>query len=317
MKLKLLLIIVSIFLCISNSEATKNEVTITTDEQYRYITSNGIPDHLPGQFPNHGNPNTISEQHYHYRMPLHPTRTGYITQMREQPFGVAVNGVPFDPDTAEFYNHDSFSGWNYDALSGKIDLGIDQHNAHVQPNGAYHYHGIPQGVKKDDIVGYAADGFAIVIDTTAKPSYRLKQGARPSGPGGTYDGTFVQDFEFVKGYGNLDECNGQTNAASEYEYVLAATFPFIPRCWKGTPDTSFERGPRHEHQQQGGLTGMPQRQQSNGREPPRPPQEAVVVCQSKSYDATCEFQSPHGKISGRCANLAGTVACRPDGRTTH
>ena len=51
-------------------------------------------------------------------------------------FGVALNGVPFDPGTAEYWENDRSSDWRYDALSGKINLGLDQNNAHVQPNGA-------------------------------------------------------------------------------------------------------------------------------------------------------------------------------------
>ncbi|MEO0987375.1 MAG: YHYH protein [Cyanobacteria bacterium J06639_14] len=44
-------------------------------------------------------------------------------------------------------------------------------------------------------------------------SYQLKQGARPYGsgnPGGFYDGTFIDDFAYVEGGGDLDECNGMT-----------------------------------------------------------------------------------------------------------
>ena len=59
--------------------------------------------------------------------------------------------------------------WNYEAKSGAINLGLDANNAHVQPTGAYHYHGLPTGLmqlrggdgKKMLLVGYAADGFPI------------------------------------------------------------------------------------------------------------------------------------------------------------
>ena len=59
-----------------------------------------------------------------------------------QPFGVAVNGVVFDPGAAEWFNRDPRSGWQYEPLAGKINLGVDESFAHVQPNGAYHYHGM-------------------------------------------------------------------------------------------------------------------------------------------------------------------------------
>jgi hypothetical protein len=55
-----------------------------------------------------------------------------------------VNGIPFDAATNEFWNNNR--AWNYDALSGKIQLGTDSSNAHVQPGGVYHYHGLPHGL---------------------------------------------------------------------------------------------------------------------------------------------------------------------------
>jgi hypothetical protein len=148
-------------------------------------------------------------------------------------------------------------------------LGTDASHAHVQPNGAYHYHGIPtvlvhaltDGKEKMVIVGWAADGFPIYNNLghadprdaasalkTLKSSYRVKGGERPDGPGGHYDGTFVADYEYVAGLGDLDECNGRFEITPEYpdgiyHYVLTEQFPFIPRKFRGTPDPSFMRRP--------------------------------------------------------------------------
>lgn len=267
--------------------AYQNQVNITVKGQYRYITSNGIPDHKPGQFPNNGNPNRISPQRHNFRVPANPQPSERITPMQRMPFGVALNGIPFDPGTAEFWNRDPRSGWNYDALSGKINLGLDASNAHVQPTGAYHYHGMPLGLikrvqKKDNMVqvGFAADGFPIYAKighkdandpdselVELKSSYRLKHGNRPNGPGGKYDGTFVQDFEYVAGAGDLDECNGRTGVTPDYPegtyyYVITEDFPFIPRYFRGTPDSSFERRGPPPGGRGPGRRGPP---------PPRPP----------------------------------------------
>ncbi|QXD24773.1 YHYH protein [Opitutia bacterium ISCC 51] len=193
-----------------------------------------------------------------------------FTPVERQPFGVAINGVPFDPGTAEYWRGDMDSGWIYDALSGNINLGIDSSNGHVQPTGAYHYHGIPNGlVKLSDnsqgmiLVGYASDGFPVYAFhgyndpsdkksalTKAKPSFKLKEGIRPDGPKGYYDGTFVQDWEYVEGYGDLDECNGRFGVTPEYpegiyHYYLTETYPFIPRYTRGEPDPSFDRRGQH------------------------------------------------------------------------
>ena len=37
---------------------------------YRYIESDGLPDHATGRFPNSRNPNAISTQRYQFRVPL-------------------------------------------------------------------------------------------------------------------------------------------------------------------------------------------------------------------------------------------------------
>jgi hypothetical protein len=146
-------------------------------------------------------------------------------------------------------------------------LGVDASHAHVQPNGAYHYHGIPAalvhdltgGKDKAVIVGWAADGFPIYNNVghadpkdAASPlkalrsSYRVKSGKRDGGPGGAYDGTFVADYEYVAGLGDLDECNGRFAVTAEYpegiyQYVLTEQFPYVPRMFRGTPDSSFAR----------------------------------------------------------------------------
>ena len=246
---------------LSQNNSLSNQVRIEEREGYRYIYSNGIPNHATGSFPNPGNPNTISAQNHTYRISLNPQLTDSKTEVRPV-FGVAINGVPFEPGTAEFWNNDRSSGWNYDALSGNINLGLDQNNAHVQPTGSYHYHGSPTGLLQGQamtLIGYAADGFPVYSqygyadpnDATSElvalqSSYQVKAGQRPSGPGGTYDGTFVQDFEYVAGLGDLDECNGRFGVTPEspegiYHYIITETFPFIPRCVKGTPDDSFLR----------------------------------------------------------------------------
>jgi hypothetical protein len=245
-----------------------NRVSITVSGGERLISANGLPDHTPGQFPNRGNPNTISAQNYNFHVPTHPEVASQPRDARGAWFGVALNGVPFEPGTAEFWNGQR--EWNYEAKSGFINLGLDQNNAHVQPTGAYHYHGLPIGLmehlggdaNKMLLVGYAADGFPIytshgytIANDSKSPikkmrsSYQLKQGERIGGPGGKYDGKFTVDYEYAKGSGDLDECNGRFGVTPEYpqgiyHYYITDDFPYIGRYWRGTPDSSFfKRGP--------------------------------------------------------------------------
>ena len=243
------------------------KVAIKESGGYRTITSNGLPDHPPGIFPRKGNPNTVTAQNYTFRMPLKPVAAEKPTSSARWSFAVALNGVPFEPGTAEFWNFDRDSGWKYEAMSGKIDLGLDEHNAHVQPNGSYHYHGLPTGLitklggdgKKMLLVGYAADGFPVYTSygysdpkdpksplKKLRSSYKIKQGTRPGGPGGAYDGTFTEDYEYVAGSGDLDDCNGIVGPTPEYpegifHYHITAEFPQLSRLYKGTPDPSFQK----------------------------------------------------------------------------
>jgi hypothetical protein len=275
----------------SPTSPTESRVMIVTNAGDRVITANGLPDHAPGQFPNPGNPNRISAQKYTFRLTLRPQMNRTPRPAQGAWFGVALNGVPFEPGTGEFWN--GRREWNYEAMSGLIDLGLDVNNAHVQPTGAYHYHGLPIGLMsklgKEGatmlLVGYAADGFPIYTSyapSTAtdansplkkmRSSWQLKQGSRPGGPTGDYDGRFTADYEFVRGSGDLDECNGRFGVTPEYPegiyyYCITAEFPGLARSWRGTPDQSFFKsrpGP-------GGLRGGGGRQPFDRRIPGAPP----------------------------------------------
>lgn len=252
-------------------EKIGNAVHIAVEGEFRIIRSNGWPDHTPGTFPRRGNPNIITAQSYDFRIPINPTAAEVPVQRGGWWWGVALNGVPFEPGTAETWNNDPRSGWRYEAGTGFLNLGLDEHNAHVQPNGSYHYHALPAGLverlggdgKRMLHIGWAADGFPIYTSwafadandpksalSQMKSSYRLKDGARPAqegGPGGNYDGRFTQDFEYVRNAGDLDECNGRSGVTSEfpqgtYYYCITKEFPFVPRLWRGAPDASFGKG---------------------------------------------------------------------------
>src|SRR5689334_6224387 len=45
---------------------SSNRVSITVSGGERIMSANGLPDHTPGQFPNRGNPNSISAQNYNF-----------------------------------------------------------------------------------------------------------------------------------------------------------------------------------------------------------------------------------------------------------
>jgi len=61
------------------------------------------------------------------------------------------------------------------------------------------------------------------------------------GPRGRFDGSYTEDFEFISGSGDLDECHGFLTDDKQYSYILTHEFPFVPRCRRGEPDESCLR----------------------------------------------------------------------------
>ena len=248
----------------------------------RSISSNSIPDHAPGNFPNSGNPHSIAAVDYQMRMTLSPM-SGQRQDAREP--AVARNGVKFEPETAESYNNQG--EWRYEAVQDAINLGLDEHMAHVQPTGMYHYHGMPSGHmqlsgrgQSMTLVGWARDGFPLYarygyskpMDASSairvmQPSYQLKAsddaslatrpGLNASDPARRMVsslplGTFVQDWQYVAGSGDLDECNGRFGVTPEfpegiYHYYLTDAYPYLQRCTMGAvaPEAKH-RGPAQD-----------------------------------------------------------------------
>lgn len=245
------------------SESYGTNTVVTVDGDTRTMITNSLPDHKTGQFPSKGNPNTISSQNVIYTFPVHSVYTGKATWVREP--GVALNGVKFEPGTAEVVQCDTGENYRVEALQDVIDLGLDFNHAHVQPTGAYHYHGTPTAVIEEfdtgeDLVhiGFAHDGFPIYYSKTSayKPSYKLVDGTREGedctyenphnsidlSVGGHHDGTYTSDFEFIEGSGDLDECNG-ISIDGDYMYLVTDEFPYVSRCLMGEVTKEEHQGP--------------------------------------------------------------------------
>lgn len=248
------------------ADPTLNEVSIRIEGAQRIIRSNGIPDHETGAFPNANNPFSLRAQTHVWHLPLYPEPLTDPQPVGIHVFGVALNGVPFDP-AGPFLNGDQRSGWQFDPLMPRIGahLGVDGQNAHTQPSGAYHYHGQPKALlerlhreaaadgRLQVLVGWAADGYPIydgqMIDDTGetvslRSGYRLLSGARPAGVGGSYNGDFIEDYRHDPDIGDLDASNGRYGATPEfpqgtYYYVITDGFPVIPRMFRARPGADF------------------------------------------------------------------------------
>jgi hypothetical protein len=230
----------------------QTQTVVRLENNQRIMTTNALPNHETGTFPNASNPNTISAQEVTWALPLVPTEVGQPQNVYET--GVALNGVKFEPGTAERVTCDSGEIHPIEGLQTVADLGMDLNNAHVQPNGAYHYHGISSLMVEvfssdEDLVhvGFARDGYLLYYSKSAQyfPSYKIGSGNR-EGSGCLYsprqgnamdfgsvkDGALTDDWEYDASYGDLDECNG-TIINGTYAYVITNEFPYIPRCLMG------------------------------------------------------------------------------------
>jgi hypothetical protein len=136
-------------------------------------------------------------------------------------------------------------------------------------------------LKKDEaspVIGFAFDGYPIYgpygngadkILKEMRSSYRLREGE--NGYGG------IDDWEYVEGLGDLDECNGITSEVSGmdgdlYHYHASKIsgsgeigFPYFILCYSGVPETSnMNQG----DQGQGPGAGMQNRAPGGDNAPP-------------------------------------------------
>lgn len=253
----------------SASVATTSTARWSCTSSARVLAANGIPDHDVGTFPNADNPNRISAQSVSASYTLTPAVVS-ATGSPVMVVGYALNGVKLDPNTGGTCDDSGASctliggsgSWRMEALGQTaFKFGTDGNNAHVQPDGAYHYHGMPEGLiaklgkgQAMTLVGWASDGFPVyarygysVADDETSPvkvltgSYRVKASPGAGRPATSLYamGTFQQDYEYVAGSGDLDECNGRTGVTPEfpggtYYYAITDTYPYVQRCVKGT-----------------------------------------------------------------------------------
>lgn len=152
---------------------------------------------------------------------------------------------------------------------------LDEFTGHAF-DGRYHYHGDNDGLSHhattntlvfnsnevdasgSPVIGFAPDGFPIYghyfYDKAsnglkkARSSWQtyIQERQTPSGSSiqapsiATHPrGIFVEDWYFNSGSGDLDECNGMTDAYGNYGYYYTDTYPYGPICAKGEVDSSF------------------------------------------------------------------------------
>ena len=241
MKIKIFILLFCIFVIKNN---------IVQSSEQKCIISDGVPNHEIGKFPTKGNPNKFQKQNLKFCFTKNPIKSSNLKYIVST-VGVTLTGIPIRPGTAAWYDENSpkkhsknqSSGLNLEAIRPfeKI-LGIDEYNGHLDFRGLYHYHKPNSSLLlNNSLIGYAADGFEILyIPGQFKTSWQLKKGNRKIRPYGKYDGSFKEDYEFINGSGDLDECNGRVYNG-DYKYFATNSFPYFPRCHWGSVSKDFKK----------------------------------------------------------------------------
>jgi hypothetical protein len=279
---------------LSRSLSFSGNLAITVSNGNCTFSSNNIPNHDFGQ--GGAFATKVSAVTQNFTVTATPKAATSATALTlDYDNAVMLNGVKLDIFAAACYKvgdektgcSDINQPWRFDPMSPLNNFGTDTHNAHTQPDGAYHYHGNPKALfawntaTESPVVGFAADGFPIFGSyfnssgavRKAESSYKLKSGSRPTGsanPGGVYDGTYRDDYEYVAGYGDLDACNGMT-VNGVYGYYITDAFPWVLNCFKGTPDASFRKNTGGTTTSTGSTNTGGSTTGTGGTAPPPPP----------------------------------------------
>ena len=221
--------------------------------------------------PNHDYESTLgccaSDQNSTWTIPIEPKLSDESPTYAPErgPIAFTVSGVAiYGPEEGPGGDAVALEYEHFIEDRQQVDLGVC--GGHSGPNGQYHYHydsncmhwhPDAEGILGYDleaiatsiiseVIGFALDGFPIYSSYENEPvgetievtsSYRLKPGENG------YNG--IDDYNYVKGLGHLDECNGHFGPTPEapdgiYHYHTTLTngegnlgFPYFPLCYKG------------------------------------------------------------------------------------
>jgi hypothetical protein len=187
-------------------------VDVEVFDTYCNLSSDNIPNHDFNDSSANFRTN-VAEIDRVFSIKRDPQMAAEISQINGQAWdAVMLNGVVVDVRSAGCYkpsesradadgNTEAGCGpndeWMLIPLEYSTKFGADIHNAHVQPDGTYHYHGNPNAMFDDSpsgdgspVIGFAADGFPIygsyILDEQtgnylkALSGYTLKKGTRGS-----------------------------------------------------------------------------------------------------------------------------------------
>jgi hypothetical protein len=200
------------------------EYSVATDGTTRTIKGNALPETSTGVFPidpNTGaykidpNPNSIKPVEYTLTMPSDPQPAAAASPVGLGAVGVLKNGGLL---------YAGVDGKGNDANAYEVQ---DSNDGHPSETDYYHTHQVPPALYSDivgqpnqtKLVGYAADGYAIVAETGS-------------------DGKLLSTQQLDAFHGNTstyaDE-NGKSVTA--FHYTVSQDWPYTIGAFKGTPST--------------------------------------------------------------------------------
>lgn len=197
------------------------------------IVSNGMPDYTYIET----SPGEPAAQNLNFTIPATATVAGETTAVPLLgALGVALNGVPI-------YGPTEATGGDVLSLVGALS----ECGSHNGPTG-FHIHLFGTSATTDciftpaeaaaapQLLGYAFDGYPIYTGNDFySSSWQL-----------TDESLFASDtwsaHSYVAGSGDLDECNGLTDANGNYAYYTTSSFPYIIGCYRGVVDLDASGG---------------------------------------------------------------------------
>ena len=266
----------------NNLPSNVQSVAYTPDDVY--VSCSCIPGYDIGPWA--GNPNQAENQNFCYKITRKPQESANNQETGMGHIGVWSNGVSiFNAKDAFSYNNQGI--WNQDALVFE-GSSFDECLGHPAPNGEYHNHINPTCLYDDlddqihsPLIGYAFDGFPIYgayafansngtgAIKRMETSYRLRVitqrhslsdgtnlGANQFGPNVSDEyplGSYLEDYEFVDGFGDLNEFNGRFCITPEYPEGIFAYFVTIDE--QANPLYPYTIGPSYFGIVQSGNTG--------------------------------------------------------------
>ncbi|PFG33770.1 YHYH protein [Sanguibacter antarcticus] len=217
----------------ANADLDDPEVSATCEGDDLAITSNGIPDYTYVET----SPGSPQAADYSFTITSTPTMADEVTAVPDLGIAaVALDGVPI-------YGPTEGTGGDVNSLEGALS----ECGSHNGPTG-FHIHQVlssdstdclftPAEVAQEpQLVGYALDGYPIYTGADQyTSSWEL-----------TDESLFASDtwaaHSYVEGSGDLDQCNGLTDADGTYAYYTTATFPYVIGCYAGVVDVSAAGG---------------------------------------------------------------------------